>query len=72
MKGVDVVPITTGLMTKADALVLALEQRFDIHIDNRVDKVHQHHSTLRFTHNNLLPMAAAMFVAGHIVNSINL
>ena len=70
VKGVGSIPITDELMGKADSLALSMAARLDLHIDDRVDKSRHSHWTLQFTRDNLPPMAAAMCLAGHIVDEI--
>jgi len=41
----------------------------ECHIAERVDTTQQNHWTLRFTRDNLPPMAAAMCIVGHIVDN---
>ena len=71
VKGVHAVPITDSILAKADNLVLALEPRLDYHIAERVHRTRHNHWTLRFTRDNLAPMAAAMCVVGHIVDDLD-
>ena len=71
VKGVCSIPITDELMGKADSLAVSMAARLDLHIDDRVDKTSRHsHWTLQFTRDNLPSMAAAMCLAGHIVDEI--
>ena len=71
VKGVGSIAITDELMGKADSLALSMAARLDLHIDDRVDKSRHSHWTLQFTRDNLPPMAAAMCLAGHIVDDID-
>ena len=70
VKGVGTVEITAEMMDNADRLAPALMSRLNLHIDDRVDSSKQGHFTLRFTRDNLAPMAAAMCLAGHVVGSV--
>lgn len=72
VKGVDSVVIDDAMLSKADALALALDQRLDLHIHDRVDELRVDHWTLHFTRDNLPPMSAAMCLVGHIVDDIRL
>ena len=71
VKGVGSIPITDELMGKADSLAVSMAARLDLHIaGDRVDSSRHNHWTLQFTRDNLPPMAAAMCLAGHIVDEI--
>ena len=73
VKGVEAVPIDEALLSKADALALALDQRLDLHIaSDRVDDSRRNHWTMRFTRDNIPPMSAAMCIVGHVVEDIPL
>ncbi|KAL7536826.1 LOW QUALITY PROTEIN: hypothetical protein ACHAXR_007426 [Thalassiosira sp. AJA248-18] len=72
IRGVDAVLITEEMMLKANKLALALEPRLTLHISDRVDPSRQNHWTLRFTHDNIPPMAAAMCLFGHVVDDIDM
>ena len=63
-------PIDDDLLAKADEFAVVLEQRLNCHIGDRVDPSPQKHWTLDFTHDNVPPMAAAMCLAGHIVDNL--
>ena len=72
VKGVAVFSITEAMMSNADNLALALKPRLNFHIDDRVDPIKQNHWTLRFTRDNIPPMAAAMCFFGHIMDDISM
>ena len=72
VKGVGAVTINNELMSNADSLALALRQRLDLHVSERVDASRHNHWTLGFTLDNIPPMAAAMCLVGHIVGDINM
>ena len=59
-KGVKSIPVCDILKEKADNLALAMEPRLDYHIAERVDRTRHNYWTLRFTRDNLAPMAAVM------------
>ena len=71
MKGVESVPVDGELLSKADELVLALEQRLNCHIGDRVHPSRQKHWTMDFTRDNLPPMSAAMCLVGHVVGDLD-
>ena len=73
IKGVnfDDVEIDSEFCDRADKLLSALEMRFQFHVAGKVDKSRWNHFTLAFVKNNLPPMAAAMCLAGHIVEDID-
>ena len=64
--------VTDNILANADLLALALETRLHLHIDERVEVSRQDHWTLRFTLDNIPPMAVAMCLAGHIGDEIQL
>lgn len=71
IKGINTCTIDGRMLSKADALSAALDQRLDLHIADRVDKSRRTHWTLRFTKDNIPPMAAAMCIAGHVSDDLD-
>lgn len=73
VKGVgDTVPIDEALIKKANSLADSMVQRLAFHIDDRVDETKQDHWTLRFTRDNIAPIAAMLCLFGHIVDDVHL
>jgi len=70
VKGVQAIPIDEELMSKAVALGRLLEPRPNQHIAERVNKSRHNHWAMRFSPDNMPPMAAAMCLVGHIIDDI--
>ena len=71
VNGLNTIAMSDDMMVQADNLALAMEQRLEYHIAERVDLSRHHHWTLNFTRDNLPTMAAAMCVVGHIVDDLD-
>jgi hypothetical protein len=70
VKGVDAVLIDKELAATAYKLALLMKPRLDQHVADRVDESKHNHWTLRFTRDNIPPMAAAMCLLGHVVDDL--
>ena len=62
--------ITETLQQNADELAVALESRFNFHVESKVDRRLQNHWTIRFTHDNKPAVTAAMCIVGHTVADV--
>ena len=58
VKGVGFGAVDENIVEKAKCLLLALQQRLDLHIADRVDDIRRHHWTLGLIRDNLASMAA--------------
>ena len=67
-KGVGFGNVDESMIDKAKWLVLAMRERLELHVVNRVDHSRHHHYTLDFIRDNLASMAAAKCLVGHIVD----
>ena len=75
VKGVKVVPMNdcnrlSEMIINVEDVQSAMETRFEFHIAERVHSSRQDHWTLKFTRDNLAPMAAAMCMFGHVVDYV--
>mmetsp|Transcript_9859 Transcript_9859/g.17267 ORF Transcript_9859/g.17267 Transcript_9859/m.17267 type:complete len:268 (+) Transcript_9859:1034-1837(+) len=59
------------LIDNANKLALALTTRLDFHVAEKVDPTRHNHWTLRFTKDNLSPVAAGMCLVGHVVDDLD-
>ena len=70
MKVVGFVAVDETMVEKAKCLLLALHQRLDLHISDRVYDRGQHHWNLDFIWDNIASMVAAKCLVGHIADHI--
>ena len=68
VKGVGFRNVDNSMVVKAKWLMLAMQERLELHIAGRVDKSRLHHYTLDFIRDNIAAMAAAKCIVGHIVD----
>ena len=70
LKNESFVEVTETLQQNSDQLTIALESRFNFHVESKVDKRRQNHWTIRFTRDNIPAVAAAMCIVGHIFDDV--
>ena len=70
VKVVGFVAVDETMVEKAKCLLLALHQRLDIHISDRVDDRGRHHWTLDFLRDNIASIVAAKCLIGHIADHL--
>ena len=68
MKGVGFRNVNDSMVVKAKWLMLAMQERLELHIAGRVENLRLRHYTLDFIRDNLAAMAAAKCIVGHVVN----
>jgi len=69
VKGVGFGNVNESMIDKSKWLVLAMRERFELHVAQRVDRSRLHHYTLDFIRDNLASMSAAKCLVGHIVDN---
>ena len=70
VKGVSFIDVDEELVDRAKWLVLAMQQRIELHVDERVDKRRHHHYSLDFLMDNIPALAAGKCLTDHIVENV--
>ena len=70
VKGVSFIDVDEEVVDRAKWLVLAMQQRIDLHVDERVDRRRHHHYSLDYLRDNIPSLAAGKCLTDQIVENV--